>query len=91
MMNFVKNQILHKKIKIFPYKMFWGMKPHVDWLCIYEEKCWVPTLAAMRRKGQYKSIEGIFVGYYDNSKPYKIWIPRTHLLMKARGVIFDEI
>ena len=43
--------------------------------------------AATRQKGQYKSVEEIFVGYYDNSKAYKVWIPRTHSLMKVRDVI----
>ena len=35
-------------------------------------------------------VEGIFVGYFDDSKAYKIWIPRTHTVLKARDVIFDE-
>ena len=30
------------------------------------------------------------MGYYDNSKAYKIWVPRTHTVMKSRDVIFDE-
>ena len=37
-----------------------------------------PSFLSIRWKGQYKSIEGIFVGYSDDSKAYKIWIPRTH-------------
>ena len=41
-------------------------------------------------KNQFKLIKGIFVGYYDNSKAYKIWIPRTNAVLKARDVIFDE-
>ena len=35
-------------------------------------------------------VEGTFVGYFDNSKAYKIWIPRTHSLLKVRDAIFDE-
>ena len=30
------------------------------------------------------------MGYYDNSKAYKIWIPRTKTILKARDAIFDE-
>ena len=35
-------------------------------------------------------MEGIFVGYFDNSKAYKIWVPRTHTILKSHDVIFDE-
>ena len=37
-----------------------------------------------------KSVEGIFVGYYDNSKAYKVWVPRTNTVLKVRDAIFDE-
>ena len=33
---------------------------------------------------------GVFIGYYDNSKAYKIWVPCTHTLLKVRDTIFDE-
>ena len=28
--------------------------------------------------------------YYDNSKAYKVWIPRTNTIRKVRDTIFDE-
>ena len=45
---------------------------------------------AIRKKGEYKSVEGIFVGYFDNSKAYKVWLPQTQTVLKVRDVIFDE-
>jgi Reverse transcriptase (RNA-dependent DNA polymerase) len=45
----------------------------------------------MRQKGSYKSVEEIFVGYYDNLKAYKVWVPCTHTLLKVRDVVFDEL
>ena len=88
--NFVKNRVLHSRLGISPYQAFWGTKPKVDWLRIYGSKCWALIPKSTRLKNQYKSIEGIFVGYYDNSKAYKIWIPRTNTVLKARDAIFDE-
>ena len=73
-----------------PYEAFWGLKPRVDWLRIYGCKCWVMIPKPRRRKGEFKSVEGIFMGYYDDSKAYKVWIPRTHTLIKSRDVVFDE-
>ena len=72
------------------YEAFWGVKPGINWLRTYGFKCWVMIPKQKRRKGQYKSIEGVFVGYYDDSKAYKIWVPRTQTLMKSRDVVFDE-
>ena len=73
-----------------PYEAFWGVKPGINWLRTYGCKCWVMIPKQKRRKGQYKSIKGVFVGYYDNLKAYKIWVPRTQMLMKSRDVIFDK-
>ena len=88
--NFVKNRVLHHRLGKSPYEAFWDKKPSVDWLRTYGCKCWALVPKATRKKGEYKSVEGIFVGYFDDSKAYKVWIPRTHTLLKARDVIFDE-
>ena len=45
---------------------------------------------ATKKKGDYRSVEGIVVGYFDDSKAYKIWIPCVHTVVKARDAIFDE-
>ena len=73
--NFVKNHILHSQIKTLPYEAFWGSKPKVDWVHTYGCKCWALVPKAVHQKGEYKSVEGIFVGYFDDSKAYKVWIP----------------
>ena len=70
--NFIRNRILHSRLGISPYEAFWGTKPRLDWLRTYGSKCWALIPKAIRRKNEYKSIEGIFVGYYDYSKAYKI-------------------
>jgi hypothetical protein len=88
--NFVKNRVLHHRLGISPYEAFWEKKPSIDWLRTYGCKCWALVPKAIRSKGQYKSVEGIFVGYFDDSKAYKVWVPRTHTILKARDVIFDE-
>ena len=88
--NFVRNRVLHSKIGMTPYQAFWDIKPRIDWLRAYGSKCWALVPKPTRKKGEYKSIEGIFVGYFDNSHAYKVWIPRTHTIMKVRDAIFDE-
>ena len=89
-MSFVRNQILHSKIGTTPYEAFWGIKPWKYWLRTYGSKCWALIPKQVRKKGEYKSIEGIFVSCFKNSRSYKIWIPKTHSLIKMRDAIFDE-
>ena len=88
--NFVRNRILHSKIGVTPYEAFWGIKPRIDWLRTYGSRCWALIPKQVRKKGEYKSVEGIFVGYFKNSRSYKIWIPKTRSLIKTRDAIFDE-
>ena len=90
MVNFIKNCILHSHLEISPYQAFWGTKRKIDWLRTYGLKCWALIPKATQLKNQFKSVEGIFVGYYDNSKAYKIWVPWTNTVLKARDAIFNE-
>ena len=70
--NFIWNRVLNSRLGVSPYEAFWKMKPHIDWLRIYGCKCWALVSKAIQKKGEYRSIEGIFVGYYNNSKAYKV-------------------
>ena len=88
--NFIRNHIIHSRLNTSPYEAFWGSKPKIDWLRTYGSKCWALIPKVSQQKGTYKSVEGIFVGYFDDSKAYKIWILRTQTVLKARDVIFDE-
>ena len=89
-MSFVWNRVLHSKIRTTPYEAFWGIKPRINWLRTYGSKCWALIPKQVHKKGEYKSIEGIFVSYFKNSRSYKIWIPKTRSLIKTRDAIFYE-
>ena len=43
-----------------------------------------------RRKLDAKSIECIFVGYYDDQKAYKLFHPSLNKLIASRDVVFHE-
>ena len=73
-----------------PYESFWGTKPTINWLRTYGCKCWALIPKIIWKKGEFRSVEGILVGYYDDSKAYKVWIPRTRSIIKAQDVLFDE-
>ena len=75
--NFIRNWIIHSHFYTSPYEAFWKSKPKIDWLRTYGSKCWALIPKVMQGKGTYKSADGIMVGYFNDSKAYKIWIPCT--------------
>ena len=83
--------VLHSRLGITLYEAFWGNKPRINWLRTYRSKCWALIPKGICRKGQFKSIEGIFTGYFNNSKAYKVWIPRTRTIIEVQDVIFDKL
>ena len=48
----------------------------------------VPT--EKRKKLDQKAVKGIFAGYLEGSKGYKIFIPETHKFVRSRDVMFKE-
>ena len=88
--NFVRTCVLHARIGMSPYQAFWGTWPRIDWLRTFGCKCWSLVPKDKWKKGDFRSIEGVFVGYYNDSKAYKVYVPRTHRVIKVRDVIFDE-
>ena len=88
--NFVRNRILHSCIGISPHGAFWGTKPKIDWLRTYGSKCWALVPKAIWKKGEYCFVKGIFVGYFDDLKAYKVWVSQNHTILKVHDAIFDE-
>lgn len=88
---YVRNRIPGaRNPEVTPYELFFGVKPNLAPLRTFGCKAYVKIPDQLRRKGEMKSIEGKFMGYYEDSKAYKVWIPSSHKFMKSRDVIFDE-
>ena len=88
--NFVRNCIIHSQPDMSPYKALWDSKPKIDWLRTYGSKCWALIPKVTRQKGTYRSVKGTSIGYFDDSKAYKVWILWTQTVLKSRDIIFDE-
>jgi hypothetical protein len=44
----------------------------------------------LRKKLDAKSKAGIFIGYFEETKGYRLWIPEKQQVVTSRDVIFDE-
>lgn len=73
-----------------PEEMWTNEKPNVSHLRVFGCKCYVHTPKIHRGKLDPKSTEGIFVGFCDGSKGYRIYDPLTKRITKSRDVIFVE-
>ena len=73
-----------------PYERWFGEKPDVDHLRIFGCDVYVHVPDQKRRKLEPKAIKGVFVGYPDGTKGYKIFMPNSGKMICSRDVQFLE-
>ncbi|TPX37774.1 hypothetical protein SeLEV6574_g07877, partial [Synchytrium endobioticum] len=74
-----------------PYELLYGKPP--DLTRLKKFGCKVFALIPQPNRGNKLkdvSIEGMFVGYDQHSKGYRIWVPNKRALIVARDVLFRE-
>jgi transposase InsO family protein len=73
-----------------PWELFHGSEPDVSNLRVYGAKAYVHIPKEKRSKLDFKSEEGVMVGYgYPSTKGYRILMPDGSVTT-SRDVIFDE-
>jgi hypothetical protein len=73
-----------------PYELFFKAKPSVAHLRVFGCRAWVLIPDEVRRKGQFRSLDCIFVGYYEDSRAWKFYLKEWRAFIKSRDTIFDE-
>jgi hypothetical protein len=75
---------------VTPFEKFFTVKPNVEHLRVFGCAAYVHVPDQLRRKLDPKSKKGVFVGYPEGSKGYKIFIPETRKMIRSRDVKFLE-
>jgi hypothetical protein len=70
--------------------MFIGKNLEVSHLKIFGCPVFIHILKEKRNKTEPLGKKGIFVGYYEVSKAFRIYIPDHHHIEISRDVTFDE-
>jgi hypothetical protein len=70
--------------------MFTGKKPEVSHLKIFACPIFINIPKEKRNKMEPSGKKGIFVGYCEVSKAFRIYIPGYHHIEVSRDVTFDE-
>jgi hypothetical protein len=73
-----------------PEEMFTGKKPEVIHLKIFGYPLFIRRLKEKRNKLEPSGKKGIFVGYCEVSKAFRIYIPGHRHIEISRDVTFDE-
>jgi Reverse transcriptase (RNA-dependent DNA polymerase) len=73
-----------------PYELWKGYKPKISHFRVFGAKCFVLDESPKVTKFDSKSIEGMFVGYSNSSKAYRIYIPSQRIVIESVHVKFDE-
>ena len=88
---YLKNRSPTKKLELkTPFEIFYGYKPEISHLRIFGCRAFAYIPKDDRRKLDAKSIECVFVGYYDYQKAYRLFHPSSHKLIASRDVVFHE-
>jgi hypothetical protein len=88
---YVQNRLSHSALGLkTPEEMFTGKKPEVSHLKIFGCPIFIHISKEKRNKMEPLGKKGIFVGYCEVSKAFRIYIPGHHHIEISRDVTFDE-
>ena len=89
---FTQNRsLVHPRFNKTPYELVNNRKPDISYLHVFGALCY-PTndredLGKLKAKGDI----GIFIGYSENSRAFRVYNRRTKRIMETMNVKFDEI
>ena len=82
------NRTLHHDTTVTPYEIWHAKKLDVSHLRVFGTKAFAHVPDAERRKLEPKAVEGLFIGYCEQTKAYIIHIPKERRNMISRDVKF---
>ncbi|CAN1825758.1 Retrovirus-related Pol polyprotein from transposon TNT 1-94 [Linum perenne] len=82
--------LVRSRLKKTPYEIWKGRKPNIGYFRPFGCKCFILNTKDQLGKFDAKSDEGIFLGYSDLSKAYRVYNKRTFKVEESINVIFDE-
>ena len=79
-----------QKAAVTPFELWFKTKADLKVLRVFGSDAYVHVPKEKRRKLNAKSKKGVFVGYEQNCKGYRIWIPAERKIEVSRDVIIKE-
>ncbi|WP_274923145.1 hypothetical protein, partial [Streptomyces clavifer] len=82
---------LTKNTNKTPYELYFERKPNLGYLKVFGSKCYILRDREQLEKFEPKSDEGIFLGYSERSKAYRVFNQRTMTIMESAHVVIDDV
>ncbi|GAB2299389.1 hypothetical protein Dimus_038558 [Dionaea muscipula] len=83
--------IINKEYGVTPYELWNGRKPSISHLHIFGGRCFIHNNGKDQLKVfDTRADEGIFMGYSEVSKAFRILNKRTMVIEESVHVVFDE-
>lgn len=88
---YIQNRCPHSILEnTTPEEVFTGVKPDLSHLRIFGCPVYIHIPKEKRTKLESSGKKGIFIGYSETSKGYRIYIPGQRTIEIGRDVIFEE-
>ncbi|KAI3737799.1 hypothetical protein L2E82_27811 [Cichorium intybus] len=81
---------IHKRFHITPYEVLNRRKPNVKFLHIFGCRCFILNMKDHLTKFDNKSEEGVFLGYSQDSKAYRVMNKKTRKIEETFNLRFDD-
>lgn len=73
-----------------PYELYYKVMPDIKHLRVFGTVVYTHIPKQKRKKWDPKSKKGIFVGYSDNTKGYRVYYSKTNTISVSRDIIFEN-
>lgn len=86
----IHNRIPSRHFKVAPYELWKGRKPTLEYLKVWGCLAYYRISDQRRTKLGPRAFKGVFVGYAQNSKAYRILDLVSNTIVETREVVFIE-
>ncbi|KAJ1696523.1 hypothetical protein LUZ63_005035 [Rhynchospora breviuscula] len=86
----VNRACIRSKLKKTPFELWVGRTPNIFYFRVFGSKCFVLDKSPKITKFDAKSLTGIFVGYSNTSKAYRVYLPTSRVVIESINVKFNE-
>jgi transposase InsO family protein len=83
--------MITKRNRKTPYQIVHNRKPNIDYFHVFWALCYLKNDRDDLGKLKAKADIGVFVGYCENSKGFRIWNRRTREIQETIHANFDEL
>jgi hypothetical protein len=73
-----------------PFEAWYKQKPSVSHLRVFGTDAYIHVPKELCKKWEPKSRKGLFMGYSDSSKAYRIWDVAARKIAESRDILFNE-